>query len=162
MTHRLRCRASAYLLIEMLLVIAIFTLFGLLAAPLFTSAVKINREAAMAHGSLNRLDVVMDRLRADVWRARVIATPDERTVQLQWPDGSSVVWQMSDEAKLTRSATFTGGRVDEPQSWPNWRFGMRFVERGPALLVRVLPPDSTIAAEYVLDSQVLLAGRFQK
>ena len=157
-----RSHAPAYLLIEMLVIIALLTVFAGLAAPLFSHTLKINRETALAIGSLTRLDVVMDRLRADVWHARTIVTPDEQTVQFQLPDGSRVTWHKGDETVLTRTATAMDGRAERPQAWPNWRFGMRFHERGPALLVQVLPPDSTIPAQYVLDSQVMLARRFER
>jgi type II secretory pathway pseudopilin PulG len=156
----LRRRARAFSMFELLIYLVLLSAFALLAAQLYTLTANTSRDASRAQDSLNRLDVVLARLRADAWRAQTIRVVGEKQVDLVLPDGQTVTWTMTAK-DLTRSLAVAGKNDERPAVWPNMRPAWSFAEHGPALLVSIASPDKQAPAQFLLVSQPLLAGRLQ-
>jgi type II secretory pathway pseudopilin PulG len=153
-------RASAFSLIELLIYLVLLSAFSLLAAELYTLTMNTSRDATRAQDSLGRLDVILDRLRADAWRAQAIRVVSDKQVEMTLSDGQTVTWTIAGK-DLTRSLAAPGRPDNRPAVWPNVRPALSFAQHGQALLVSVASPDKQPPAQFLFVSQTLLAGRLQ-
>ena len=153
-------RASAFSLMELLIYLVLLSTFSLLSAELFTLTMNTSRDATRAQDSLGRLDVILDRLRADAWRAQAIRVVSDKQVKMTLPDGQIITWTITGK-DLTRSLAAAGRPDARPAVWPNVRPAPSFAQHGQALLISVASSDKQPPAPFLFVSQTLLAGRLQ-
>ncbi len=96
-------RAKAFILFEMMFVLALLAVFGLVAVKLMVLSLNVPRQAADRHNRVLRFDSLVTRLREDAWAARSMSSPDDRTLRVEFDNGPAVTWKVSDE-KVERTA----------------------------------------------------------
>ena len=158
--RRAHGRSHGFTLVEMMGVVALAGAFAALAGEAFVTIASVTRDSNRVQTTEVRLDVAIRKLRADVWRARSIQTPDDSNVVLEFARGQSVMWGFAHDGTTLL-------RVEMKTEFPlRWRPGtgtgsnvpIRFSTRDGALMVSSKRQDSGITDELVLVSQVSLAA----
>ena len=139
---------------HLLAVMMLLGAFLLLSGKLYLATTLIISDAEKAQSVMTQLDLVMSRLRRDVWGAASLTAADPSTLILRQHDGATVTWRMlPDESALTRQAghvrddTLASRFVDLPVT-------LTFVADGSALLVNVYEIDADQPAQFTLVSQL--------
>ena len=152
--HPLRRRAFS--LLEMLIVIGLFTAFAVVASELMHRTIRVGHDAGYAQLTATTFDAAGRAMRQDVWSARDIALKNDRSLMLTLGDGTTVDWTVDDAGTFTRAA-----KNALPQRWQIHAAGATFASNGSTLIVRFPRTKMTCAGggEVRLTSQLLLAGR---
>jgi prepilin-type N-terminal cleavage/methylation domain-containing protein len=96
-------RARGMTLYEILMVLALLSIFAVAASRLFTSTARVMRELPAQDESRMRFDAAMRMLRDDAWRA-ASAAGEEGAVSLNLPDDVHVRWELDNEGVLLRTS----------------------------------------------------------
>ena len=100
--RRRRHKAAGFILFELMFVLLLLTLFSLGAIQLVALSLKVPKQAADRHNQVLRFDSLVTRLREDVWSARSVLAPDERTLKIAFVDGPAITWKV-DNGRVQRS-----------------------------------------------------------
>jgi prepilin-type N-terminal cleavage/methylation domain-containing protein len=167
-----------YFLIEMMIVLAVFAVFALVASKLLVTSMKASVDAQRRVETAERFDLAMNQLRADAWSSNQIEA-DGLSTTLRQADGRKVIWRIepADAAdapavapnspqmiNLSRHAELGDGRADAASNdtrWNNLPSGMAFTASGPTLRVRAptASPGADNADSITMISQLQLQGR---
>ncbi len=96
MSIRRSHHGRAFTITEMLFVLMIVSVAGVIAMRLFATSIRVIGTAPNVethHASIDRLS---EMLRRDVWSAKSIDLPDDRTIVLSEADSTKVRWTFSD------------------------------------------------------------------
>lgn len=96
MTHlQLRRQRGGYLLVELLFGLALFTVFGLVAAKLFHFNFRTLHQTTVQSDATTGFDAAMQAMRRDLSRASSFESPDTQTLLVQGGEGL-IRWQTQD------------------------------------------------------------------
>ncbi|HEX3356172.1 MAG TPA: hypothetical protein VHS31_04240 [Tepidisphaeraceae bacterium] len=145
------CRRSrAFTITEMLFILMIFGVAGVVSMRLFAASMRVIRTApdTQAHAaSIDRLSFTLHR---DVWGAKSIDLPDDRTIVLSEPDSATIRWHFSD-ADVTRTDSAGDRR------WPT-DLPLHAERRDNALVLRISSDRSDRDDELYFPCQSLSAS----
>ncbi|MDB5324280.1 MAG: hypothetical protein JWN40_5911 [Phycisphaerales bacterium] len=116
----------AFMLVQMLLVLGLMGAFVIVADRVFRLSVQTSARAAKEQEDLLRLEQAMTALRAEVWQAAKVETPDKSTVHLT-AEGTDVTWQTLPDDDLKRTDK------DSEQQWT--ALNLSFERQGSWLVV---------------------------
>lgn len=144
--------AAGFTLIEMGIFLVMITSLSLLAAHLFVSMTRLSREAQRSAAAAGAFDAAARRMREDAWGAASIASPSERVLVFERPEGGAVEWRLTEDGGLVRAAAGEAAEL----TWPSVVPGASF-EAGAVVTVLRLPrPDGKGLTRVVMPSQLLL------
>jgi len=147
MTQRPNSLQRAFTMIEIIMSLALLTIFFAAAGQVFHSSVMLSYDAPRLSNQASRIDSAVFQLRRDVWNSsRIAASP--QSVDLSWPDGTTTAWKI-DGGSLTRTDA-RGQTESRPAVGNDWSFSTD----GVSLTIS----DGT-AAPILLASQILLSER---
>jgi hypothetical protein len=149
-------RYSAFTVLEMLLVLSLMMTISLLATRLFRSTLHLTRHAGEAAAIIARFDSALDVLRADVWSASAIDTPDARSVRLAHPDGAVITWRYAAPGRLVRVVTAPHA-PEARRTWTHLDLAMTFGVQEGTLAIRVPDTPAHSGGESRFFSQLLRA-----
>jgi prepilin-type N-terminal cleavage/methylation domain-containing protein len=104
--------ARGFMLIEIMVAISLLAVFALIATKLLVLGIKVPHEVGEQRDAIVRFDSVVTRLRDDVWQARSIKSPDEKTLEIQTDSSGAVTWRIEAGAVLR-----TGADAKQTQRW---------------------------------------------
>jgi type II secretory pathway pseudopilin PulG len=147
----------AFVLIEMLIAIGLFTVFSLVAFRLVSSTLRIANEVNRADIAHRSFDAALAGLRRDVWGAAKVEVrgPGAVTIDLA-PGAGSATWSVAADGSLVRTLA-PDGADPERQGWPDAGGGVTFAA-DPAGIVLDVQRHGHDNGTYRLVSQVLLAS----
>jgi Tfp pilus assembly protein PilX len=148
-------RNRGILLFEILIVLALLAVFLIVSARLFTSMIRLSRQASDAEDRMARFDSAVRMLRSDAWGAAEMSVDAGEALTLS-TDGGRIEWRSDEPSALTRIMTASDGTTRQ-QRWPELGGRLRFRVEGPVLIVAG-DERSGRAGEMHLTSQVQLAG----
>jgi type II secretory pathway pseudopilin PulG len=122
-------RRGGYLLLEMLVTLSLFGVFGLLAAQLFRTSFQAATQTPRATESAMRFDAAIKTLRADVFVAVSVEMTQPRTLLIHESGGNAIQWQADGKGELSRKA------ADQERSW-NVGQPIGFRQDGAIVIVR--------------------------
>lgn len=149
----------AFWLVEFVALLAVLGIFALVATQVIGFALRTSAVAGDSRESAARIDLLVNRLRADVWNARKIEA-DGPTAKIIDADGSQVVWRAAPDGSVVRLAGPADAAPDRLRLDPIRPGGpaVRFAATGGGLRVE-LPTDAAGGADRVtLVSQLLAQG----
>ena len=109
-----RRNPRAFTLPELLVTLALLTLFLNAATHLFHSSFGMIRAAETSQSDAAKFDHFLAALRRDVWEARQLSLKDSRELSLKTFAGRQVVW-VREESAITR--TIGDGEAADKQAW---------------------------------------------
>jgi Tfp pilus assembly protein PilX len=101
MNQRRQPPRRAFMLVQMLLVLGLMGAFVIVADRVFRLSVQTSARAAREQEDLLRLEQAMTALRADVWQAAKVETPDKSSLHLA-SESADIIWQTSSSGDLRR------------------------------------------------------------
>ena len=142
-------------LIEMLVVIMLLTVFMVIASKLLVTAMVATGDADKSIAALTRNDLIITRMRRDVWDAQALAADASNTLVVSPADGPTVTWKTSgDGSSLSRSYTDgAAGRIENV--YRDLGAVMSFAVDGHAVTVDIAQGPDRPTARLSLVSQVL-------
>lgn len=143
-------RRRAFTMPELLLALGILGVFALAATQLFYATMRVSRNAAEQQDAAGSLDSAVATLRADVWSAGEIATPDASTANV-----GTVTWRIKDSA-LTRDA----GDDAAPKRW-DIPPGATFSAERAAIVLHVPRTKSERGGDVRMISQSLVLAKLK-
>jgi hypothetical protein len=153
MKHRSRSYCRGYLLMEVVFWLAIIGALLMLITQMMVSGLQIYRETTARNVLIGRVDVALDTMRRDAWRAESIQALGDQVAFVE-PDGV-IFWRMEAGGVLTR---VDPARLPVKKTWNDMpRFS--FSASGPLLKVDVASgPEASRRDSITLASQRMLAG----
>jgi type II secretory pathway pseudopilin PulG len=94
--HRLSHRGRAFTITEMLFVLMIIGVAGVVSTRLFVTSMRVIGTAPSQQAHHASIDRLSETLRRDVWSAKAIDLPDDRTIVLSEADSTTIRWRLSD------------------------------------------------------------------
>jgi hypothetical protein len=152
--HGVAVSCRGFVLVEAIAWIGLLGIVAAVAMPLFRSTFRILHDSAAKQSIDVREDVVLQKLRSDVWAARSIELVGPHAIRIRMPDDKTIIWEYSDTfSRLTR-------RSEDSRDERGWdRFGViEFAIEGPMLKVRVVADGQWPDETRVLVSQFMLLG----
>jgi type II secretory pathway pseudopilin PulG len=151
-------QSPAFVLIEMMIAIALFTVFSIVAFRLLSTTLRVGSEVSRAEIAHRSLDAALARLRQDVWGASRadVRAPAGATIDLGPEGGGTVTWSVADDGSLVRTVSASGS-YPERQSWTGAGEGAAFRADAVGLLLDVQHRGHD-SGTYRLVSQVRLAS----
>jgi prepilin-type N-terminal cleavage/methylation domain-containing protein len=104
--------------IELVVVVAIVGIAMLIAAQLTRTVLRTTSKAQQAISQVAATDRIADRIRADVWNAIELISPNGRTLVLRSVGSKSVIWQIARDGKQIRRAHWAGEALITQNTWP--------------------------------------------
>ena len=150
--------ASAFALIELMIAIALFGMFTVVAIQLIASSLRITTQVSLAEQSHRAFDAAVGRLRADVWTASKIDVLGPSGVTLELGRGETVTWSVAADGSFVRTESPPGGGYPGRQAWPTASDRVSFRAEPATLVLDVRTRRGFDNGTYRLASQVLLAG----
>jgi hypothetical protein len=149
--------AAAFVLIEMIITLGLFTIFSFVAFRLVSTTLRIGSEVNRAEIVHLSFDDALANLRRDVWSAVAVDVRGPGGVTISLGDsGDSATWTVAADGSLVRTAGPIGA-YPERRSWAAAGEGAAFGS-DPAGLVLELRRRGHDSGTYHLFSQLLLAS----
>ena len=123
MSGRRQRRSGGFMLVQMLIVLGLMGAFVVVADRVYRLSITTSVKAAREQEDLIRLEQAMSALRADVWHATKLETPDPTTLRI-----GDVTWDSLDGGELLRT------QGDEQREWSE--LGLKFERQGSLVVVR--------------------------
>jgi type II secretory pathway pseudopilin PulG len=156
--RRFARRRPAFVLLEMMITVALFTVFSIVAFRLVSTTLRIGNEASRAEIAHRLFDAAIAHVREDVWTASVIDVhgPGGVTLDLGRDGGGKVTWSVAADGSLVRTLDVPGADPAR-QNWIGAGDGVTF-RADPAGVVLDLQHRGHDSGAYRLVSQVRLAS----
>jgi Tfp pilus assembly protein PilV len=145
-------KPAGFILFELMFVLLLLTLFSLGAIQLVGLSLKVPKQAGERHNQVLRFDAMVTRLREDVWSARSIVAPDERTLKLESDDSPAITWKVED-GRVERA-------VADSNASQKWELDQqfRFVADRSTLLLNVKEKTGEPGTIRMSSQRMLLEG----
>jgi len=153
---RHRRQARGYSLLEMVVLISLMGVFLILGSELWRAATVTTRNAKQVESEGLRLDMVLDRLRRDVWAATHVHA-DAGRCQLHLSDGRRITWRVADGHVLSREELADGG-PNHKQAWPVFASGVQVLSHPVGVQVTVTPTHGLASQAMVFPSPGITKG----
>lgn len=156
----IRRRSSrAFLLVDLLFVVALIGFFMLMAAELFSATIAVPRKAESAQNTMLQMDSVLRRMRGDVWAAVAVELDGDRTATLRRADGTQVTWRVGDDGGLSRLVDPAPSATNDPVNWKVRDLRLTFSPADCGVAVHAEMPARHQREEFLMVSQVQLLRR---
>ncbi len=142
-------RTRAITLIEILASMILLASFAALAGRMWMSTMRTTRDTNDATGRIGLFELMLNQIKIDAWSAQSITVSDHNRVDLRWPDGDTITWQVIDGNGVDRTAG--DGSV---QHWPATDFALHLAA-DPAGLALTMGDDPD-QQPLIVASQMLL------
>ncbi|MCC6683330.1 MAG: type II secretion system protein [Phycisphaeraceae bacterium] len=106
-------RTRGISLIEIMASMILLASFAALAGRVWQTTLRTTRDTSDATGRIGMFELMLNQIKIDAWSAQSITINADNRVDLHWPDGQTITWQVSDDGGADRIA------ADEVvQHWP--------------------------------------------
>lgn len=148
----------AFVMFEMMIALALFTVFAAVAMRLVSTILHIANGASQAESTHRSFDAALAHLRQDTWSASAIDVASAGGVKLTASgEAGSVTWDIAADGSLIRTSTAPGGNSGR-EVWPGAGEGVAFRQDARGVLLLDVPKDrGHDNGGYRFYSQVLLA-----
>lgn len=120
-----RRRHPGFLLIEIIIAMALLTVFALLATRLFVSSMRSIEQSGEQINLVIRFDGMLRALRGDIWSGTSIGRVTHNALIVQTRDAGDVRWTIDPDGRITRSTDH-----EAPRSFPPAAPGAHFAQIG--------------------------------
>src|SRR5687767_12736706 len=93
------CRRGrrGFALFHVMLVVALFSAFVVVAAKMLRTTMRISAGASAASVAGSRVDGAVGQLRRDAWGAASLAVADARTLRIERPGEAPMTWSITEQ-----------------------------------------------------------------
>jgi prepilin-type N-terminal cleavage/methylation domain-containing protein len=144
-------RRRGFTLMELVVVLLLFTLIGVMAGRFVGPVISVLRKAPMEAATNARFDNAMSALRADVWQSTAIESSSDSRLVLTQPDRTRVTWEFGPDRHLRQTGSAAGGA-----DWGVLPTPIHFTPDGAAVHVRVAGDGHFHGGTFCMASAVLL------